>query len=95
MKVVTNDTNRGFAVACNQAAAESNGEIVVFLNNDNLIKHWLEGMLAPFGQAAWVLPARARTSAPDSACRGRQVRTPERAAPVRARLAWRAPRPDQ
>jgi GT2 family glycosyltransferase len=49
LKVVTNSENRGFAVACNQGAAEAGGDIVVFLNNDTLVtRHWLDGLLAPF-----------------------------------------------
>jgi GT2 family glycosyltransferase/tetratricopeptide (TPR) repeat protein len=49
LQVITNPTNRGFAVACNQGAAGVTREVVVFLNNDTIVtKHWLDGLLAPF-----------------------------------------------
>src|SRR5437763_14214406 len=48
-KVITNEVNRGFAVACNQGAAAGTRELVVFLNNDTLVaSHWLDGLLEPF-----------------------------------------------
>ena len=37
VEVITNETNRGFAVASNQGAARAEGEIVVFLNNDTVL----------------------------------------------------------
>src|SRR5436190_19901719 len=47
--VVTNEVNRGFAVACNQGAAAAVRDVVVFLNNDTLVpSHWLDGLLEPF-----------------------------------------------
>jgi GT2 family glycosyltransferase/tetratricopeptide (TPR) repeat protein len=49
VEVITNETNRGFAVASNQGAARAEGEIVVFLNNDTVLtRHWLDALLAPF-----------------------------------------------
>jgi GT2 family glycosyltransferase/tetratricopeptide (TPR) repeat protein len=49
VKVVRNDTNRGFAAACNQGAAVAGGEVVVFLNNDTLpVGRWLDELCAPF-----------------------------------------------
>jgi GT2 family glycosyltransferase/tetratricopeptide (TPR) repeat protein len=49
VKVITNDENRGFAIACNQGLAAATGEAVVFLNNDTLLTpRWLDSLLAPF-----------------------------------------------
>lgn len=49
LKIITNETNRGFAAACNQGAAVAHGDVVVFLNNDTLVAgHWLDELLAPF-----------------------------------------------
>jgi GT2 family glycosyltransferase len=36
--IIKNETNRGFSVACNQGAAQADGDILLFLNNDILIK---------------------------------------------------------
>lgn len=48
-RVIRNDTNRGFAAACNQGAEFAGGEIVVFLNSDTvLVGRWLDELLAPF-----------------------------------------------
>src|SRR5687767_16035161 len=47
--VITNEVNRGFAVACNQGAAVATRDVVVFLNNDTLLTgHWLDGLVEPF-----------------------------------------------
>ena len=37
VKVVRNEENRGFAAACNQGAAASTGEILLFLNSDVVV----------------------------------------------------------
>ena len=51
--VITNEVNRGFAVACNQGAAAALRDVVVFLNNDTLVPgHWLDGLLEPFEDAS-------------------------------------------
>src|SRR5438874_776923 len=51
--VITNEVNRGIAVACNQGAAAATRELVVFLNNDTLVPgHWLDGLLGPFEDAS-------------------------------------------
>ncbi len=36
--ILKNETNMGFSVACNQGAARADGNILLFLNNDILIK---------------------------------------------------------
>lgn len=36
--ILKNETNLGFSVACNQGAARADGDILLFLNNDILIK---------------------------------------------------------
>lgn len=36
--ILKNETNLGFSVACNQGAARAGGDVVLFLNNDILIK---------------------------------------------------------
>jgi GT2 family glycosyltransferase/glycosyltransferase involved in cell wall biosynthesis len=49
LRVVTHEENRGFIDACNRGAAEADGEIVVFLNNDTLPQPgWLEPLLRLF-----------------------------------------------
>lgn len=48
-KVITNEENRGFAIACNQGAAIASGDIIVFLNNDTLLAgRWIDALVAPF-----------------------------------------------
>ncbi len=44
VKVLELDTNRGFAGGCNAGAAESQNEIIVFLNNDMMVER---GFLRP------------------------------------------------
>lgn len=51
--VITNEQNRGFAIACNQGAAVATGDIVVFLNNDTLVPNrWLDGLISPFSDSS-------------------------------------------
>jgi GT2 family glycosyltransferase len=46
VRVVSNDTNRGFVDACNQGAAEARGKFLVFLNNDTVVlPGWLENLV--------------------------------------------------
>ena len=46
-QVVLNESNRGFAAACNRGAADARGEFLALLNNDlELTPGWLEPMLA-------------------------------------------------
>lgn len=52
-KVVRNDENLGFATACNEGAATSTSEILVFLNSDTVpLGRWLDELIAPFADAA-------------------------------------------
>jgi GT2 family glycosyltransferase/glycosyltransferase involved in cell wall biosynthesis len=45
-RVILNATNRGFAAACNQAFADSNADILCFLNNDTVVTTgWLAAMV--------------------------------------------------
>ena len=47
VKLICNDQNTGFAAACNQGAAQSGGEVLVFLNQDTRVEQgWLDGLVA-------------------------------------------------
>jgi GT2 family glycosyltransferase len=47
VRVVTRSTTGGFATACNEGAAASEGEYLVFLNNDTLPRSgWLDALVA-------------------------------------------------
>jgi GT2 family glycosyltransferase len=47
LKVVTHSENLGFAASCNDGAAVSNVEFVVFLNNDTIpLDGWLDALVA-------------------------------------------------
>ncbi|WP_324136803.1 glycosyltransferase [Bradyrhizobium sp.] len=49
VKHVRQNKNLGFLLNCNAAAAQANGKVVVFLNNDTLVlPGWLDELLAPF-----------------------------------------------
>ncbi len=46
IRVVTNDSNLGFAIACNQGANVAKGKYVVFLNNDTIPQTgWLSALV--------------------------------------------------
>jgi glycosyltransferase involved in cell wall biosynthesis/Flp pilus assembly protein TadD len=45
--VIGNETNRGFAVGCNQGLAAARGQYLILLNNDTIVTPgWLEGLIA-------------------------------------------------
>ena len=46
IQVVTNDSNLGFAIACNQGAKAAKGKYIVFLNNDTIPQMgWLSALV--------------------------------------------------
>ncbi|HHQ49044.1 MAG TPA: glycosyltransferase, partial [Acidobacteria bacterium] len=46
LRVIANETNRGFAAACNQAFEAGSGQILCFLNNDTVVtRGWLTSMV--------------------------------------------------
>jgi GT2 family glycosyltransferase len=49
LQTLTNDANRGFAVAANQGAAVARNPVLVFLQNDTLLSpEWIDGLVEPF-----------------------------------------------
>jgi len=49
VRVITNDSNRVFVDACNQAADEAKGDYLLLLNNDTEVSPgWIEALRAPF-----------------------------------------------
>jgi GT2 family glycosyltransferase len=46
VRPIVNDSNRGFAAACNQGAALAAGEVLVLLNDDTAVSHGWLGRLA-------------------------------------------------
>src|SRR5438067_3516210 len=46
VRVIDNDTNRGFVDACNRGAAAARGKYLVFLNNDTVVlPGWLQALV--------------------------------------------------
>jgi GT2 family glycosyltransferase len=54
VRVIVNDANRGFAVACNQGATLAAADALVFLNDDTAVSHGWFGRLAAHLQDARV-----------------------------------------
>jgi GT2 family glycosyltransferase/radical SAM superfamily enzyme YgiQ (UPF0313 family)/Tfp pilus assembly protein PilF/glycosyltransferase involved in cell wall biosynthesis/SAM-dependent methyltransferase len=49
VKILTNNENQGFTIACNQGAREAQGEYIVFLNNDTIpLDGWLTALTDTF-----------------------------------------------
>jgi GT2 family glycosyltransferase len=47
VRIVLNDTNRGFAAANNQGLAIASGDVLILLNNDTVVpRGWLSGLLS-------------------------------------------------
>lgn len=47
VRIILNETNRGFAAANNQGLAAADGDVLVLLNNDTVVpRGWLSGLLA-------------------------------------------------
>jgi GT2 family glycosyltransferase len=64
VRLISNDSNRGFAAACNQGAALAAGEVLVLLNDDAAVSHgWLGRLTAHLGRpdVGMVGPATNRT----------------------------------
>lgn len=54
--VIRNDTNLGFAAACNQGAAAGGGRYFVFLNNDTEVRaDWLEPLIVHLERGAGIV----------------------------------------
>jgi GT2 family glycosyltransferase len=52
IRVIWNETNRGFGSANNQALAQSGGEMIAFINNDTVLdRDWLTRILEPMEQS--------------------------------------------
>lgn len=65
-RVVTPGENLRFAGGCNLGARESEGEIVVFLNNDTFVlPDWLTSLLRPFAEAEEIKVAGSRLLYPN------------------------------
>ncbi|MCV9951009.1 glycosyltransferase family 2 protein [Paenibacillus sp. BT-177] len=46
VRLIENETNRGFAAACNQGIKASIGDTILLLNNDTMVSHhWLENLI--------------------------------------------------
>ena len=49
VKIITNNENQGFTIACNQGAREAQGKYIVFLNNDTIpLDGWLTALIDTF-----------------------------------------------
>ncbi len=67
VRVIRNQTNLGFAKACNQGAAAARGEVIVFLNNDTVPQPgWLEPLLETIRKVPRVGAAGSKLVLPDN-----------------------------
>jgi GT2 family glycosyltransferase len=58
-RVLRNDTNRGFAAACNQGARAAAGRLICHLNNDTVAQRgWLANMIARVEPGVGIVGAR-------------------------------------
>ena len=54
LRVIRNETNNGFAAACNQGMSASTSPFVALLNDDTRADpHWLQAMLEAMGNTEW------------------------------------------
>lgn len=59
VKVIRNETNLGFAAACNQGARASSGRYICHLNNDMIAQpRWLANMIERLGHGVGIVGAR-------------------------------------
>lgn len=59
VRVLRNDVNRGFAVACNQGARAATGRLICHLNNDTVAQRgWLANMIARLEPGVGIVGAR-------------------------------------
>lgn len=55
VKLIANDTNRGFSAACNQAVAASTGKVLLMLNPDTQVEHGsLDVLLRFVRERPWI-----------------------------------------
>lgn len=74
VKLIVNDTNRGFSAACNQAVAVSRGKVLLMLNPDTRVEHGsLDTLLRFVRDRSWIGAVGPRVVAgdgkPELSCR--------------------------
>jgi len=68
VRCIRNATNLGFAIACNQGAAQARGKYVAFLNNDTVARDgWLDALVELAEQEPGIAIAGSRLLFPDGA----------------------------
>ena len=66
LRVIHNETSRGFAGACNQGASAASGDVIVFFSNDiTALPGWLDPLLVVLNEDARVGIASAKLLYPD------------------------------